>query len=116
VLVLAELPASQLRHLKNRGALLTHVRDVSEALVALAEREYDAFIVEGVELQTDEQRARERCRLTPFFLVMEGDRQFAILVVPPDHSYLEDGMGISLPDAVMSLDVGKLLLRGPALA
>ncbi len=52
----------------------------------------------------------------PFFLVMEGERHYAIMVIPPEHSYLEDGKGISLPDAVMSLDVGKLLLRGPPLA
>jgi hypothetical protein len=63
-----------------------------------------------------ERRAQERHRLTPFFLVMEGEQQYAIMVDPPEHSYLEDGKGLSLPDAVMCLDVSKLLLRGPALA
>lgn len=83
-------------------------------LAHLVESEMAA--VDGRELVTADQQARRRHRLTPFFLVMEGERQYAIVVEPPEHSYLEDGNGLSLPDAVMCLDVSKLLLRGPALA
>lgn len=47
---------------------------------------------------------------------MAGEQQFAIVVDPPEHSYLEDEGGLGLADAVMCLDVGRLLLRGPAMA
>jgi len=67
-------------------------------------------------LGVTERLARRRHRLTPFYLVMEGEQQYAIVIDPPQHSYLEDGEGLSLADAVMCLDVGKLLLRGPAMA
>jgi hypothetical protein len=152
VLLLAELPIFQRIRMKERGALITRVQDVAEAVAALAADDFDAAIVdmkapgggtalvkavkagigstnplahlveaemaalEGHKLVTPDQQARQRHRLTPFFLVMEGERQYAIVVDPPEHSYLEDGNGLSLPDAVMCLDVGKLLLRGPALA
>lgn len=152
VLLLAELPIFQRIRMKERGALITEVRDVREALAALAGNDFDAAIIDmkaagdgtalvktvkagigstnpvaylveseiaaldGRELVSDDQRARRRHRLTPFFLVMGGEQQYAIVVDPPEHSYLEDGKGLSLPDAVMCLDVGKLLLRGPALA
>ena len=42
--------------------------------------------------------------------------EYAIVVDPPEHAYLEDGEGLGLADAVMCLDVRALLLRGPALA
>jgi hypothetical protein len=177
VLLLAELPIFQRIRMKERGALITRVQDVAEAVRALAADTFDAAIVDmkapggGTRLVTClkggvgsteplahlvetemaavcsepdsrldravddatqgaaaaigarlagiselEQRARERHRLTPFFLVMEGEQQYAIVVDPPEHSYLEDGKGLSLPDAVMCLDIGKLLLRGSALA
>lgn len=171
VLVLADLPANTRKRLKDRGALLTDVADVVEAMLALAARDFDAAIfdmsapcgaagwvhrtddgsslvkslkagvgsvtMEGMvaeeleksgaaitepgkdqywKLAAAEKRARERCRLLPFFLVMAGEQQYAIMVIPPDHSYLEDGKGISLPDAVMTLDVSKLLQKGPPLA
>lgn len=60
--------------------------------------------------------ARSRHRLTPFFLVLENEPYFGVLVLWPEHSYRETGKGISLPDAVMCLDVGALLRRGSALA
>jgi hypothetical protein len=155
VLLLAELPIFQRIRMKERGALITRVQDVREAVTSLAENDFDAAIVDmrapggGAALvkcvkagvgsteplvalvETEmaqsgartieglidiEHRARQRHRLTPFFLVMEGEQQYAIVVDPPEHSYLEDGKGLSLPDAVMCLDVGKLLMRGPALA
>ncbi len=183
VLLLAELPIFQRVRMKERGALITRVQDVAEAVHALADGDFDAAIVDmkapggGTGLvkclkggvgSTDplthlvesemaavralpdtgetsgsrlekafddalqdagsavgdrmaataalEHRARQRHRMTPFFLVMEGEQQYAIVVDPPEHSYLEDGRGLSLPDAVMCLDVGKLLLRGSALA
>ncbi len=192
-MVLADLPSTSRIRMKNRGALLTDAENVTAALAMLAERDFDAAIVDmkapgggtalvrclkgGVgstdPLQKDldeamaaiaagpkdprgapspeqleleiaeifdttlgdlkqfveaaqaasispvvapEAMARRRHRLTPFYLVMEGEQQYAIVIDPPEHSYLKDGKGISLADAVMSLDVGKLLLRGPALA
>jgi hypothetical protein len=193
VLVLAELPATARARMKDRGAQLTDVENVAAAVAMLAEREFDAAIVDmkapgggtalvkclkgGVgstdplqkhldeamaaiaaapkdprgapspgQLEVEvaeifettlgdlkqfveaaqaapvspivamESKARRRHRLTPFYLVMEGEQHYAIVIDPPEHSYLEDGKGISLADAVMCLDVGKLLLRGPALA
>jgi hypothetical protein len=165
VLLLANIPGTQLKRLKDRGAAVTRVEDVFAAVELLARESFDAAIVDmkapgggtaliksikaGVGSVNDhppdsiaglvsremealsgkpeprfsqnkvavaiEEEARRRCRVTPFYLVLEDEQQFAIMVIPPDHSYLEDGKGISLPDAVMSLDVGKLLLRGPPL-
>lgn len=153
ILVLADLPVFQRIRMKERGGQLTVVQDVAEAVRVLAERDFDAAIIDmnapgggtalvksikaGVgsinPLQTlvademaavsdtprppsAEDLARERHRLTPFFLVMQGEQQYAIVVSPPEHSYLEDGTGIGLSDAVMCLDIGKLLLRGSAMA
>lgn len=193
VIVLADLPSTIRTRMKDRGALLTDVENVAAAVAMLAERDFDAAIVDmkapgggtalvkclkggvgstdplqklleeamaaiatapkdpqgapspeqlEVEIaeifettlgdlkqfaeaaQVDpispvvalEAMARRRHRLTPFYLVMDGEQQFAIVIDPPEHSYLEDGKGIGLADAVMCLDVGKLLLRGPALA
>lgn len=192
-MVLAELPSTIRIRMKDRGAQLTDVENVPAAVAMLAERDFDAAIVDvkalggGTSLvkclkggsgSTDplqkdideamaviaagptdpggapspeqlerqiaeifettvgdlrqfaetaqaapispvaalEAKARRRHRMTPFYLVMEGEQQYAIVVDPPEHSYLEDGKGISLADAVMCLDLGKLLLRGPALA
>ncbi len=189
VMVLADLPSTVRVRIKNRGGLLTDVETVAAAVSMLAERDFDAVIVDmkapgggttlvkclkagvrstdplqrlldeelsalasepnvarvdppepdtleaevahvfdsvGVSvqdelgkleaLQSTERRARQRHRLTPFYLVMAGEQQYAIVIDPPEHSYLEDGKGLALPDAVMCLDVGKLLLRGPAMA
>jgi hypothetical protein len=156
VLLLAELPIFQRVRMKERGAIITRVQNVPEAVATLADNDFDAAIIDmkapgdGAGLvkclkggvgSTDprrhlvesemaavraspehggaaalEQRARQRHRATPFFLVMEGEQQYAIVVDLPDYSYLEDGIGLSLPDAVMCLDVGRLLIRGSALA
>jgi hypothetical protein len=135
VLVLAELPIFERIRMKERGGLLNHVADVAAAVAVLAEQHFDAAIIDmkapggGTELVKSikagvgsagapelEALARERHRLTPFYLVMEGESQYAIVVSPPEHSYLEDGKALRLADAVTSLDLGKLLLRGPAMA
>ena len=57
-----------------------------------------------------------RLKASPFFMVMDDEQQYAIMIDPPEHSYLESGKGISLADAVMTLDVTKLVMRGAALA
>jgi hypothetical protein len=182
VLLLAELPIFQRTRMKERGALITRVQNVPEAVTALADNDFDAAIIdmkapgdgaalvksikagvgstepiarmletqiaelkaalkalaEAGEPSTDlsatleameaarrdsgartagvEERARQRHSLTPFFLVMENEQQYAIVVNAPEQPYLEDGKGLSLPDAVMCLDVGKLLVRGAARA
>ena len=47
---------------------------------------------------------------------MNNEQQYAIVIDPPEHSYLESGTGISLADAVTALDVSKLVMRGAARA
>jgi hypothetical protein len=59
--------------------------------------------------------AKRRHRMTPFFVAGPGKQSFQICVLPPELVYEESGAGISLADAVMCLDVAKLLHRGKAL-
>lgn len=145
VLVLAELlPATVLHRLRDRGADLIMATSGVDALSHLADSGFDAAIIElsgdgpdviyavkeNIEYleATDRSRlfaesvakvvaqARRRHRLTPFFVARPRMPAFQICVAPPDHVYEETGSGISLADAVMCLDVGKLLRRGEALA
>jgi hypothetical protein len=134
VLVFAELPETTRNRLRERGARLVDADSVLGAVALLADRGFDAAILEmtlsaeivkrikadlgSVEGVPDElcAAARGRHRLTPFFLVMAGQPQYAIVVDPPEHSYVESGSGISLIDAVMTLEVSKLVMRGAALA
>ncbi len=132
VLVFAELTAAVRARLTGRGAALVDAESLLGAVALLADRDFDAAILD-MELSSalvqrlksgsgviddvpDElcAKARERHRLTPFFLTMGAG--FAIVVDPPEHSYLEGGKGLSLADAVMTLDVSKLVMRGAALA
>lgn len=145
VLVLAELlPATVLRRLRDRGAELVVAKGGVDALSQLAATGFDAAIIElsgdgpdvihavkeNVEYleATDRSRlftesvakvvaeARRRHRITPFFVARPRVHGFQICVAPPEHVYEETGNGISLADAVMCLDVGKLLRRGEAMA
>jgi hypothetical protein len=159
ILLLANLPGTLRRRLKDRGAQLMEVFDMRSAAKALAEADFDAAIIDvhapgngaglvkwikyGAFLRevgrtprkpsafddlVDRQEgvlevelsvaaaARNRHRTTPFFLVLEDQPQFGVVVSWPEHSYSETGDGISLPDAVMTLDVAKLLSRGSAMA
>ena len=134
VLVFADLPLQVRMRLRDRGASIVNAETVLGTVSLLADRDLDAAILDmtlstelvkrikagigDVEGVPDEicARARERHRLTPFFLVMDNEQQYAILIDPPEHSYLESGKGISLADAVMTLDVTKLVMRGAALA
>lgn len=132
VLVFAELPAAVRAQLEAREARLVDAESVLGTVALLADRDFDAAILD-MELSAalvqrlksgtgvvddvpDElcQKARERHRLTPFFLTMGAG--FAIVVDPPEHSYLESGKALSLADAVTSLDVSKLVMRGAGLA
>lgn len=134
VLVFAELPETMRKRLRDRGASLVDAESVLGTVALLADRDFDATIFDlalsaelvkrikaGVGTIEDvpeelAARARERHRLTPFFLVMQADQQYAVLVDPPEHSYLESGKSLSLPDAVTTLDVSKLVMRGAARA
>jgi hypothetical protein len=156
VALFASLPATQVHHLKDRGAELSRPQTTRQLVELLAERDFHAVVVDlaiygagalvkwlkaGPELRERPRRAtdyfedllyrqkggfdadadlaieaRARHRVTPFFVVLESERHYGIVVQRPEHSYYETGEGISLPDAVMCLDVGKLLLRGAALA
>ena len=60
-------------------------------------------------------RAQTRAAATPFFLIDEGP-QFAVVVAVPEHRYVDDGKNLSLVDAVMRLDVSKLVASGAARA
>jgi hypothetical protein len=132
VLVFAELAAAVRAQLTARGARLVDAESVLGAVALLADRDFDAAILD-MELSAalvqrlksgggvvdgvpDElcAKARERHRLTPFFLTM--GKGFAVVVDPPEHSYLESGKGLNLADAVMTLDVSKLVVRGAPLA
>lgn len=134
MLVFAELPATVRKRLEERGATLTDAESVLGAVALLADRDFDAAILDmdlstaivkrvkadvgAIEGVPDElcAKARARHRLTPFFLVMSDEHQYAIVVDPPEHSYFERGDGISLADAVMTVEVSKLVMRGAALA
>ena len=145
VLMLAELlPATVLHRLRDRGAELVTAKSGVDALSRLAASGFDAVIIElsgdgphvihavkeNVEYleASDRSRifadsvakivaeARLRHRMTPFFVARPRVQGFQICVAPPEHVYEETGNGISLADAVMCLDVGKLLRRGQALA
>ncbi len=48
--------------------------------------------------------------------MMGGTTEWAVVVLPPEHAYLEDGRGLQLVEAIAGLDVARLLLRGPPLA
>jgi hypothetical protein len=102
---------------EEREAVARFVEDVSAAVKGFTPEELKqlAHYLDRPDT-SPEALATRRHALTPFFMLHAGDESYAIVVRPPEHSYLEDGHGISLPDAVMMLDVGKLLLRGSALA
>ena len=134
VLVYADLPLDLKRRLRDRGATITNAESLLGTVSLLADRDFDATIFDmtlstelvkrlkagiGTIEEVPEElaaRARERHRLTPFFLVMGDEQQYAIVIDPPEHSYLESGKGLSLADAVTRLDVTKLVMRGAALA
>lgn len=134
VLVYADLPLPLKMQLRDRSATLTNAESLLGVVSLLADRDFDAAIFDmtlstelvkrikagigSIEDVPDEiaVRARERHRLTPFFLVMGNEDQYAIVIDPPEHSYLESGKGLGLADAVTRLDVSKLVMRGAALA
>jgi hypothetical protein len=134
VLVFCDLPAGVRDALVGFPATLTDAESVLGTVALLADRDFDAVILDltlssamvmrlktglGELADVPEEvvaRARERQRLTPFFLVMDRERQFAVVVDPPEHSYVESGAGLSLPDAVARLEVSKLVMQGAALA
>ena len=125
-----------LRRMRERGIVPTVAGSVGDGLVLLAERDFDAVVadvdVEGggtalikwikagigpVQAPLDApEKARSRHARTPFFLFMDGTSEWAVVLRPPDHSYLEDGLGLQMIDAVANLDLGQLFLKGPPLA
>jgi len=60
----------------------------------------------------------KRHALTPFFLIMQDETQFAVVIAPPEHAFVENGNNPRLAIAVMTLDVTAILSGGlpPALA
>ena len=134
VLVFCDLPSEVRAQLGAHGATLTEAESVLGTVALLADRDFDAVILDmslspaivmrvktGLGELADvpaevAKRARERQQLTPFFLVMGRERQYAIVVDPPEHSYVESGAGVSLAEAVARLDVGKLVMPGAARA
>ena len=134
VLVFAELPAKLREELEGLNATLTDAQSVLGTVALLADRTFDAAILDvelsaaivqrlkagvgSIEGVPDEvsARARQRHAAVPFFLTFGSEGRYAIVVDPPEHSYLESGKGLSLADAVTRLDVTKLVMRGAALA
>lgn len=133
VLVLDNPTHWLMRRMRARGIEPTVTANVDEAALALAARDFDGVVTEidrGLRLvkwlkaSVDDlevgasvtEQARHRHVLTPVFVFLDGAPEWAVIVRPPEHAYLEDGKGVQLVDAIACLDVARLLLRGPALA
>ena len=56
--------------------------------------------------------------MTPVFVLPAGhdDTEYAIIVFPPELSFMEDAMELPIATAVLTLDLGKLLLGAAALS
>lgn len=54
--------------------------------------------------------ARERHRVTPFVVLpLEGEDEYAIIVVPPDASFIENRRRLPVTTSIMRVDASKLL-------
>ena len=61
--------------------------------------------------------AHNRHRMTPTILVpSERGREYAVVVQPPAVGFLENGSNLSLEEAILRLDVRRLMLVGQPVA
>lgn len=133
VLTLEQPAQTILKRMNERGLEPIIAGDLPIAIAMLAVRDFDAVLVEagsglvlvkwiksgvaasGAHAKAADE-ARRRHAQTPFFIFAHGSPEWAVVVRPPEHAYLEAGAGLQLVDALATLDVGRLLLRGPPLA
>ncbi len=137
VLVCGTLLHATQRRLAARGATLRFVPSYFAAIDALAAEPFDVVLVEpaeddgGLELVKAVKlgqnsfdvapellaQAVQRHRLTPMLVLpLANDTEYAVIVLPPEVAILEDTRTVALEDAILRLDVRKLLLSGGPIA
>jgi len=136
ILAYADLLGQTERYLRQRGAVLTRAHSAEEAVHLLAADPFDIVILDprapggGLHLVTVLklgyrtldlpealiQEVSSRVRLTPFIVLPEdGSTDYAVIIQPPQLSFLEDGADLRVEDAILRLNVARLLAgSGPS--
>jgi len=128
VLVYGALVVTTERALKARGAQLTIAKTAAEAVYHLATDDFDVVALDaqapgggltlvkllklgvGV-LDVDASvlaLAQARTRDVPFVVLPLSGIEYAVILRPPDHAYLEDGTRLSVEEAILRVQRAML--------
>ncbi|MBM4779415.1 MAG: hypothetical protein GQE15_17040 [Archangiaceae bacterium] len=119
LLAIGPVDSDLLTSLRVRLRTVIHVRSFAEGLRLARVLKIDTVLLTpeadgtGIELvRLLKSSSTPHLRLVPFFVMSpyaSSDRSYAVVVDPPDFTFLEDGMRRPILETMLSLDVVRLL-------